>query len=161
MKTITLLGINLFKFTGTEIGEFREPGMYPMPTFCIADDTGEIKDSQSYLQFVGYNKDETKTSFYLFEQASACELLSHEIGNCGLDDLLQDIDLRLIFDNLEHINFSDFKKKIPMTSYLAIEMQYVGGGYEEDWDLNIRLHGYLNKEKEIVKLPFLIPHYKA
>jgi hypothetical protein len=158
MKNITLLGINVFKFTAAEISEFREPGMYPMPTFCVTNDTGEIKYSQSYLQFIGIPGIKEEGSFYLFEQVTACDLLSHEIGNCGLDDLLQDIDLRLLFDCLEFINFSDFKKKISMTSYLAIEMNYTGGGYDDDWDLDIRLHGYLNKEKEMVKAPVPHPH---
>jgi hypothetical protein len=128
-----LFVVYVVKLKGHEIGEEKKPGHFKsyLPEYCVRKDTGQLDDSEYYLQFI-YDGDEEYT---LFHMDPVDELLKEEVSNCpGIEEIFKDIDLRELFKDFHFQYYND--RGIPKANYLTVTMEYIGSDYPEpDWDL--------------------------
>jgi hypothetical protein len=142
-----LLKVDLYEFTGEEIGKLRELYQHDrylhkiLPQYTFNEKFGNMLNADGYLQFV-YEGDE---KFLLFDLETNDELLGEEISNGGLDNLLKGIDIRPYLEKMMIKKYDDFKRSLTSAQYLIIELEYFGGGYynEDDFDLNVSVVGAL------------------
>lgn len=142
-----LLKVDIYEFTGEEIGKLREQFQHDrylhkiLPQYTFNKEHGNMLDADGYLQFV-YEGDE---KFLLFDLETNDELLNEEISNGGLDNLLKGIDIRPYLAQMKIRKYDDFKRSLNSAQYLIIQLEYVGGGYfnADNFELNVDLVGAL------------------
>lgn len=146
-KFNTIMGVTLFKFTHAEIAKLLElqrceRNFYNvLPTYTI-NDKGFIRYSEEYLQWV----DSEDNSSLLFNVDYADPMLENSIANSGLQDLLEKVDVRPVFNHFKHHTYEEFGKIIPVTNHVVMEIEYVvDRGWEyteyEEW---VHLKGHLD-----------------
>jgi hypothetical protein len=143
----TLLSIEIYEMNGDEIGKLRKQFAHDrylegvLPRFVL-NDKGHVYRSDAWLQFVN----EGSENFVLFDVATVDKLLSEELSNAGLEDILKNIDLRPILEKMEKLHFEDFLRVLPPAQYLIIQIVYSGGGmwsYDGDFDVDFNLVGVI------------------
>lgn len=144
-----LLALEVFEFTGDEIGKLREQykhdryldSILPKWTLNTNTNDGRIIESPGFLQFI---EDGTE-KIILFNASTVDRLLEEEISNGGLDSMLKDIDLRNYLEHFQKYNYDDFCRCLPSAEYLIIGLEYTSGGYfnEYEVDLHVSVEGAL------------------
>lgn len=148
----TLLEVKCYELTGKQIVELKKEQIESnrfhsevLPEYCVRSDNGKIADCDYYLQFItedAISEDEEK--FLLFDASTIDEFLKEEISGCGLDTILEDVDLRPYFNELRKIDISH--RRLEPSQYLIIEISYTGGNsyfYSDDWDAEYSIEGVL------------------
>jgi len=151
-----LLTIQLFKFTGDEIGQMRKKQPHDryldgwLPTYCLKPDNGVI-ESTGWLQFI----DAGKEFFYGFNILRAEGWLDCEIDNLGFETVAKEygIDLSFLKDICRY-GYDDTFHSYPANEHLVFDVSYSTSYTDcgQETDCDIELIGYLNEEKELVKL---------
>jgi hypothetical protein len=153
-----IVAFSVVKATGNDIGEmktenhqFRYKGS-SLPTWCLNIKTGTLQYTESYLQFVNSGDEE----YILFDVIYSDSLISEEISNMGLDDLIEKYDYRKIFSNFKIRAFKDAWKHINSYIRVVYSLHYYGsydyysGGTE--WDVDIDIIGYFDEELKLIEL---------
>lgn len=159
---ITTLLLNVYKFTGKDIGDLRKKNPTDrfletiLPRYVIRLDKdaggGNIDNTYSYLQFV----DDGDEEFWMFDIQGADSILEEEINQGGLEELLEGYDLRKIFEKVPHTDYESYKRSIPFTTTLFVELDYqssydyYSGGTE--YDMYPYLRGYLSSDMKVIEL---------
>jgi len=152
-----ILAINLYKFSGDEIGELKKQ-TYKLsylsrllPEYCL-NDKGYITRTDYYLQFIVSGKE----YYYLFDVMYEDQLLGEEISNVSLGSIIEEYDYRPLFNQLKavpaknyNMHFGDYQRIVFRLVYTCYEDHY-GGGY--DWDSEITLEGYLDNNLQIIEI---------
>lgn len=149
-----LLAINLYELTGAQLGELKEKNFIDrhaykfLPEYCLTKE-GKIADTEMYLQFI--NSGDEK--FYLFSFEHTDQPLKEEFSNMGIDYALQ-FDFSFL-KTLQINKYEDMFLCLPLSSHIVVEVKYVESGSHEypEVDAEFSLVGYLNQNKELVKLP--------
>ena len=152
MKTIML--INLFKFTGDDIGKLREKNKsYKhleklLPEYCLNRETGKIVpyEAGGYLQFVF----EGEIKYWLFDIVGMDTLLAEEISNAGIEEVITK-DLRPLFEHIGGYKGEDYFRVIPISVPIIIDLDYDSRQYESDYGIDYKLVGYLNDDLTLIK----------
>lgn len=144
-----LLALEVFEFTGEEIGKLREQykhdryldSILPKWTFNSNTNDGRIIESPGFLQFIEDGTDK----IILFNASTVDRLLEEEISNSGLDNMLEETDLRPYLENFKKHSYDDFCRCLPSAEYLIIGLEYTNGGYfnEYEVDLHVSVEGAL------------------
>src|SRR5579859_5443825 len=132
-KFRTLLEIKCYELTAKEIVDLKKKQYESnrfhvdvLPDYCVRSDNGKIAYSDYYLQFVEENTiDHNEEKYLLFNASTIDEFLSEEISGCGLEKILEDVDLRPFFNELQKNDISHHK--LEPSQYLIIEITYTGG----------------------------------
>lgn len=149
----TLLALDLIEITGDEIGKHFSSRKKQLPDYCIRNDNGEITQTENYLQFVS----EGEEKYLLFNYFTADSILDEEIQNCGLEDLLKNIDLRPYVSEFKNlIKYEDYGKALSTSNYLVIDLIYTGGSYYEpyDYDMDVEVVGVLDSKLTLKEIPY-------
>lgn len=155
----TILIIKAVKMTGEEIGIIKNKNrtfkhfIKEFPEYCVRLNNGYIDYTYNYLQFT----EDGKQEYIMFDTIGADALLQFEIDECGLEDVLRATDLRSIFNKLDVNIFDDWFIGMPNSAHLVIDLIYSGGEYmgingDSDFDVEIKLVGYLNTDRELIEL---------
>jgi hypothetical protein len=150
-----LLGIVTFYLSNKEITKLSEKVLdkrrfleTTLPTYCLNPKNGKVRLTADYLQFVnGFDDEEFYT---LFDVTYQDQILSDEIENAYLEDILGDHDYRDMFSNFKPITYKNFHS-IQQNDYIAIQVNFLGGGYFEfdDFEMEFGVIGYLNSKLEL------------
>lgn len=155
----TLLEVKIYELTGDEIGaikkEEEEANHFrftkTLPEYCLRDDNGKKGYTEDYLQFVESGDEK----YLLFNASTLDEILSEEISGCGLDTILENVDLRPYFKELE-IQTKDniTHRKLVSGQYLIIEVNYVECGSWEftEWEAQYSVKGVLTNNLKVIEL---------
>ncbi len=141
----TLLSVEVYEFTGKDIGELRKQYQHDrylssiLPKYTFNKEFGNILEADGYLQFV----DDGDEVYTLFDVATIDKLLNEEISNGGLENIFKENDIRPFLDKMEKKQFKDFQRILPSAEYLIVELEYVGGDIWEDFDVYINVVGAL------------------
>ena len=149
----TLLALDLFEMTVTEIAKHLKPGMVDLPQYCITD-KGKIQRAEYYHQFA-YEGDE---KYILFNALPCDDILSEEISNTGIEDLLN-FDLTPFIEEFRKRGmikeYENFRRSLGTSSYLVVNLNYYScGSYGEpnDWDMDVYLDGILDYNLNLVEI---------
>ena len=118
-----------------------------LPEFSINKDYGNILYTENYHQFTGMIPDENDV-FYMFNLINNGDLLSEEISNCGLEDLIENYDWRPLFNKIPTNSFK--KLCVPFNVHIIIELNYIGD--YEDVETEIKVLGYLDNNLDLIKI---------
>jgi len=154
-KHRTLLSLEVYQMTGNEIGQLRKQFSHDryltsvLPKFCI-DSEGKIHNADYWLQFT----DDGEESLILFDVATVDKLLSEELSNMGLEDMVKNVDLRPYLDHFTKHTRDDLFRILPSAEYLIIDITYRGGGFWDehgDFDVDFDIAGAMvgNNLREI------------
>lgn len=139
----TLLSVEVYEFTGKDIGELRNQYQYDrylsriLPKYTINKEFGNILDADGYLQFVE-NGDEVYT---LFDILTIDNLLNEEISNGGLENIFKNNDIRPFLDKMNKKKYKDFKRSLTSAEYLIIEIIYNSGDYfDSEYDVSVDIN---------------------
>jgi hypothetical protein len=136
-----LLAIDVVELTGAEIGKLREQyqhdryleSVLPKYTINTNNEKGGIIESAYFLQFT----DEGDKIYTLFDYSTVDRLLQEEISNCGLDDMLKHCDIRPYLEKFSKQNYETFGRNLSSAEYLVIDIEYSGGGYWNEYDVDV------------------------
>ena len=142
-----LLALEVFEFTGEEIGKLREQYKHDrylddvLPKWTLNTNNGSIINSPGFLQFIEDGIDK----FILFNASTVDRLLQEEISNGGLESMLKGIDIRNYLEHFKKHTYDDFCRCLPSAEYLIIGLEYTSGGYfnEYEVDLHVSVEGAL------------------
>lgn len=159
---ITTLLLNVYKFKGKDIGDLRKKNPTDrfletiLPRYVIRIDrdagAGNIDYSYGYLQFVDGGDEE----FWMFDIQGSDSILDEEINQGGLEDLLKEYDLRKIFEKVSYTDYDSYRRSIPTTTTLFIELDYQSS-YDyyngaTEYDMYPYLKGYLSSDMKVIEL---------
>jgi len=154
-KIKTLLSVIPYKLSGNEMQQLRKKydnknyfDSEILPMFCL-NEKGHIRRTEYHLKYI-YEGDDKYT---LFEATTADRLLDEEISNTGLDDLIKNFDLTLIFASLHHYTYDDFSRILPSSQYIVIELQYCSyfDGETTDYDMDVDVLGVIDSNLNFIK----------
>lgn len=136
-----LLAVKVYEFTGEDIGKLRRQyehdryldSILPKYTYNTNTNSGTLIDAPSFLQFI----EDGDEKFILFDVSTVDELLEEEISTGGLDGLLKDIDLRPWIEKFKKYTYDDFNRCLDSAEYLIIGLEYVGGGYYNEFEVEL------------------------
>lgn len=142
-----LLAVEVYEFTGDEIGELRKQYKHDryldgiLPKYSFNQHNGFIADADSCFYYV----EEGKEKHLMFNISTVDRLLQEEISMGGIEDVLKDIDLRPFLKHLKKHSYKDFQRSLNSAEYLVIQLEYIGGGYynPDDVDLLVSVEGVL------------------
>lgn len=148
-KNRTLLDVELYELTSSEIGELRKETGHDryfdrevLPKYCVRNDGKHgIDYADYYLQWVEAGDDK----HILFDATTSDKLLSEEISNGGLDSLLKGFDMKNILQTFRKHKLESRYRTLPTSEYLIIDLIYRGSG--EDVELDVEVVGKLNLDK--------------
>jgi hypothetical protein len=152
----TLLAVEIYEFTGDEIGKLknkhhnqRDFFEYHMPKYCLIKN-GTIGNASDYLYWVESGEEK----YILFNMDTGDRLLAEEISNAGLESLLENFDVRPIFENLGKSYYEEYNRTIPSAEYIIIELAYTTHrGYDyTEYDMYSAPVGYMDRELKPVFL---------
>lgn len=156
----TLLAVEVFRMTGDQLYNLKEKYLNQnhfyndiLPQYCLSEQ-GFIKNSE-HLHWFSKND---KTNYTLFNAQTADSLLGSEIQNIGLEDLLEEQDVRQIFSKIEGISYEDFFTRLRPANYLVIQIDY--WGYGEDFESAASAIGYMLNDLEFKKIESTQEVYK-
>ena len=149
----TLLALDIYEMTTTQIAKHFKPGTVDLPEFCISE-KGYPRRTLYYHQF-DFEGEEKHILF----NARACDaILEEEIHNCGVEELI-DFDLRLYMEAFREQGaikqYEDYQRSLATSSYLVVDLNfYKTGGYEypNEWDMDVNIDGVLDKNLNFVEL---------
>ena len=143
MRTVLLL--NVYKFTGNDLGDLKKRNLTEdfflrmLPEYCIRTDNHKINYTENYFQFTENGEE----NYWLFNIVGSDDILTEEISNVGIAEVLQDYDLSEIFENISYNTYENFGRNIPTTSHIIVDIEYTGGYNawtgDNDFDINISL----------------------
>ncbi len=146
-----IVSINLYKFTGDDIGLLRKKQVSYrhvrkfIPDYCIHPETGKIIDSEQFLQFV----EDGEKEFYLFDFLHTHQPVQWEVEEVGYDTAYEKIDFRsLIKSGVLILLATDYNRVVAPPIYLVFEWK---SGIEDDPN-EVSLIGYLNQELDLIKV---------
>jgi len=105
--------------------------------------------AEYYHQFMGnFEQDIDEHSAILFDITTADEILQEEINQIGVEEAYANVDFEKIFANFEIIDYEFRYRRLRSPIYLIVEYSWDGDG--EDFEANIDVIGYLDKNLEKV-----------
>lgn len=139
----------------------------PKDFFALRDD----KEDESYFDFYEYHKalpqyclnnkgravefdgqfdldDEAiyaeNIQYHFFDLSTLDPLLGEEISNTGIEDILENDDLRPIFEHFSKLSYRNLKNRsYPVAQYIIVAISYWSDYYGE-WDSSMGVAGYLD-----------------
>lgn len=157
-----LLGLEITEVSTDLIYRMRKEKFNPdsifdfLPEFVLIDNN-TIQPSEYYLQFVGFEENEENRTYYLLNVNTLDHTLDYEIGNYGVEELLNQLNVQNILNKLQISQQETVKyQAFPRVNYLVVDMiinnyyDSYGGGYE--CDIEYKLSGYLDKDLNLIKL---------
>jgi hypothetical protein len=147
MKCLIIL--DLYKLSGNDIGKLKELQISSkhtskfLPEYCLNSDN-KIRYTDIWLQFTEDGKEE----YLLFDIINIEEPLQEEINQCGIEYLLK--DTWDILYKLPTLKFDELHRRLALSQHIVIDLRYIGSG--EDTEVEASIYGYLNEEKELIKI---------
>lgn len=121
----TLLGLNIYKISSDyiekvrELNPQREKFAKNIPEYCVTNNG--ITFSEYCFQFTSESKEE----WLLFDVAYQHPLIEHEIDEIGSEDFFEKINLSEFIKTLPFVTEKEYKKSIPIPTYIVIEIVYI------------------------------------
>ncbi len=144
-----IIGIQVCKATGIEIGELRKLNKgYEndfIPKYVLSED-GKIKNSEHYLCYSEFDE----TEFTLFDVVYSDSFIGNMISDCGIEEIFEKYDLNKILCNFNfiHTSLENWNRSIPPTERIVVDVIYSSNfnGETTEYDSEVELVGYLDEE---------------
>jgi hypothetical protein len=146
----------------------REYFYKKLPKYCLREN-GTIANTNNYHMYNEFVVPKENQYYYMFEAEPIEPILKEEISEGGLEYLLKEFNLNILFKKLSEKPKTIFKDcdsitkllkpkmlndieylGIPESVNIILELNYIGD--YEDVDLDINLIGYLDENLNIVKI---------
>lgn len=108
--------------------------------------------TEYWLQFTENGEEK----FWLFNIEHTEQPLSEESSNAGYEILCEEYGIDFnILKSLPAITYYEMNQSLTPCNQLVFKVEYSGGGgeYNDGFDVEIRLIGYLSEYKELIKVP--------
>ncbi len=156
-----LLALNVYELTLKEIAELKRPRHSGVPQWSLNSDYGNVLEGEYFQQFTTpecadegmYDNDDRK--FVMFDMLHASPILHEEISNSGIEQILEDVDVRPLFDAMPKQSYEDMLKRIPVCTYVVVDVTYESYGRDMEYDTYFDVIGFLDGNMAIreTKLP--------